>query len=115
MQVQGETWVRFLVDEELFGVLKAAVWRTRKQAKKFLEKKKKEKEVGEEGEGDKEDEDTDTEDRDKSGDGGDQGDGPGAVEGALGANWDEGMGVAVDGVDGEGVECDGMVVGGVSG
>ena len=60
----------------------AAVWRTRRRAKKFLEKKRKETEAGEEREGD-DDEDADAEDgdgdRDGDGDGGDQGDGPGHV------------------------------------
>ena len=74
---------------------KAAVWRTRRQAKKFLEKKKKKKEAGEERESD-DNEDADAEDkdgdRDGDGDGGDEGDGPGAREGAAGANWDAGMG-----------------------
>ena len=43
---KGETWVRFPGDKELFGVPKAAVWRTRRQAKNFLEKKKQENEGG---------------------------------------------------------------------
>ena len=76
---KGETWVMFPGDEELFGVPKAAVWWTRKQAKKFLEKKRKEREAGEERQGD-DDEDADAEDADGDGDGdgdeGDQGDGP---------------------------------------
>ena len=99
-------------DKELFGVPKAAVWRTRRQAKKFLKKKRKEKEAGEEREDD-DDEDADAEDGDGDGDGdgGDQGDGLGAGEGAPGANRDEGMGVEVAGVEGEGVVGDGVVVG----
>ena len=50
---------------------------------------------------------------DGDGDGGDQGDGPGAGECALGvsANRDEGMGVVVAGVEGEGVVGGGVVVG----
>ena len=40
---KGATLVRFTRDEELFGV-----WRTRRQAKKCVEKKTKEKEAGEE-------------------------------------------------------------------
>ena len=84
---KGETWVRFPGDEELFGVPKAAVWRTRRQAKKFLGKKRKDKEAGEEREGD-DDEDADAKDGDgdgdRDGDGGDQADGPGAGEGAPG-------------------------------
>ena len=93
---KGETWVRFPGDEELFGVPKTAVWRSRRQAKKFLEKKRKEKEAGEEREGD-DDEDTDAEDGDGDGDGdgGDQEDGPGAGEGAPGANRDGVTGVEV--------------------
>ena len=96
------------------GVPKAAVWRTRRQAKKFVDKKKKEKEAGEEREGD-DDEDVDAEDGDGDGDGdadgGYEGDGPGAGEGAPGANRDEGMGPEVAGLDGEGVVGDGSVVG----
>ena len=93
---------------------KAAVWQTRRQAKKSPDKKKKEKEAGEEGEGD-DDDDADAEDGDGDGDrdwdGGDKGDGPGAVEGAAGADPDEGMGVEVAGLEGEGVVDDGSVVG----
>ena len=73
---KGETWVRFPWDKELFGVPKAAVWRTRRQAKRFLEKKRKEKEAGEEREGD-DHEDADAED----GDGGGDGDGNGETKG----------------------------------
>ena len=111
---KGETWVRFRGDEELFGVPRAAVCRTRRQAKKFLEKKRKEKEAGEEREGDN-DEDADAEDGDGDGDwdgdGRDLGDGPGAGEGAPGANRDEGMGVEVAGLEGKRVVGDGSVVG----
>ena len=93
---------------------KAAVWRTRRQAKKFLEKKRKEKEAGEAGEGDN-NEDPGAEDGngdgDGDGDGGDQGVGPQAGEGAPGANRDEGMGVEVAGLEGEGVVGDESVVG----
>ena len=70
--------MRFPGDEDLFGVPKAAVWRTQRQAQKFLEKKSKDKEAGEEGEGDKDDEDANAEDQDGPGDG------DGAGEGALG-------------------------------
>ena len=38
---KGETGVRFPGDKQLCGVPQAAVWRTRRQAKKFLEEKKK--------------------------------------------------------------------------
>ena len=88
------------------------MWRTPRQARKFLEKKKKEKEAGEERLGD-DDEDVDAEDGDGDGDGdgGDQGDGPGEGEGAPGANRDEGMGAEVSGLDGEEVAADGLVVG----
>ena len=81
---KGETWVSFPGDEEFFGVPKDAVWRTRRQAKKFFEKKRKE-EAGEEREGDEDDEYAGTEDGDGDGDGdgGDKGDGLGAGEGAL--------------------------------
>ena len=44
---KGETWVRFLGDKEIFGVPKADVLPTRRQAKKFLGMKRKEKEAGE--------------------------------------------------------------------
>ena len=102
---KGETWVRFPGDEELFGVPKAAVWRTRRQAKKFLEKQRKENEAGEERKGDEDDEDAENGDGDEAGDGdgGDEGDGLGAGEGAPGANRDEGMGVGVARVEGEGI------------
>ena len=54
--------------------------------------------MSEKREGD-DDADADAEDGDKDGDGdgGDERDGPGAREGAPGANWDEGMGVEVAG------------------
>ena len=111
---KGEIWERFPGDEDFFGVPNAVVWRTRRQAKKFLEKKKKEKEAGEEGEGD-DDKHAHAEDGDGDGDGvwdgGDEGDGPGAGEGAPWANRDEGMGVEVAGLEGEGVVGDGSVVG----
>ena len=109
-----ETWVRLPGDEELFGGPKAEVWRTQRQAKKFLEKHRRERKAGE-GRGADDDEDAEAEDRDRNGegvgDGGDQEDGLGAGEGAPGANRDEGMGVEVTGVEGEGVVGDGVVVG----
>ena len=82
------------------------MWRTRRQAKKFLEKKRKEKEAGEEREG-ADDKDGYAEDGDGDGDG----DGGEAGRGAPGANPDEGMGVEVDGLEGEGVVGDGTLVG----
>ena len=92
---------------------KAAVWQTRRPAKKFLEKKRKEKEEGEEREGDEDDEDADAEDGDGygDGDGGDEGDGPAAGEGAPGAHRDEDLGVQLAGVEGERVVGDGVAVG----
>ena len=66
---KGETLKSFLEDKELFGVPKAAVWRTKKQPTQFLKEKKKEKEAREEDEGDGQDKDTDNEDRDGDGDG----------------------------------------------
>ena len=82
----------------------AAVWRTGRQAKMFLEKKGKEKEAGEEREGDN-NEDVDAEDgdgyRDGDGDGGNQMDGPRAGEDAPGANQDECMEVEVAGTEGD--------------
>ena len=102
-------------DKELFGVQKAAVWRTRRQVRKFLQKGRKEKEAGEEREGDNDHHDAEAEDGDGDGDGvgdgGDEGNGPRPGKGALGDDRDEGMRVDVARVEGERVVGEGVVVG----